>query len=486
MQKIKITILTLLMVLVVVVQVAAETPEKICLEKNHSTYLDLWGLDSVAIANPEIADVTVVSSREILIIAKKQGSTSLQVKFQSGNRKSYAIVVTDGDRAVAQTIEIMINCPNVTVQKAGENIVLEGFVEDQLEKKRAETIAGMYATKVINLLEMENPKQVKIEAKIVEISSDKLDKIGLQYFNASEIDKETGAVSQGTTGSFGMGQSFGKDGPYGWFGSYADINANLLLLIVNGDAKVLSQPNIVTMSGEKANILIGGEIPIPISNSDGQLTVEWREYGIKLNIEPNVGVDEQITGKINAEISSLDMTSAAAVNIKDGLSIPALRSRKAETVVTVQSGNTMAIGGLISSEESSQITKVPLLGDLPIIGQFFRSTSKNKDRKEIIILITPTLLNEEYRTPLSHKMKNFIRDKAEEEKRLAEDPEELKKEKLAEDERLKVAEQKAKEDAKKAKIKAEAEKAKAKDEKSKPEQKPIKNATDEKKENNKA
>lgn len=439
MQKIRIAMVTLFMVLVMTVQaVAAPAPEKITLEKNHSKYLDLWGLDSIAVGNPEIADITVASNREVLIVAKSQGSTSLQVKFKSGNRKTYLIVVTDSDRAVAESIESMLNYPNVTVSKVGENIVLDGIVEDQIEKKRAESIAKMFGKTVTNLIEMENPKQVRIEAKIVEIDSDKVDKIGLQYFNAADVtlDKDSGftSVTPGTTGNYLMGQSLGK-GAYGWFGDYAGINANLMLLITQGYAKVLSQPNVVTMSGEKANILIGGEIPIPISNSEGQLTVEWHEYGIKLDIEPNVGVDDQITGKINAEVSSLDSNAAVAINMNSQLSIPALRSRKAETVITLKSGNTMAIGGLITSDESKQIVKVPLLGDLPILGQFFRSTSKNKERKEIIILVTPTLVNEKYETPMSHEIKTFISDKAKAEEKLAKSPEQVKEEEKIEKEK---------------------------------------------------
>ena len=466
MQKIRITILTFLMIFIVAAQVSAAAPEKIVLEKNYSTYLDLWGLDSVAIGNPDVADITVISSREVLIVAKNQGSTSLQVKFKSGNRRTYTIVVTDSDKAVAESIEGVLNYPNVTVSKVGDNIVLDGTVEDQIEKKRAETIAKMYSKNVVNLLKMENPKQIRIEAKIVEINSDKIDKIGLQYFNASEVkfDKDTGirTVKPGTSGSFLMGQSLGK-GAYGWFGDYAGINANLMLLINDGFAKVLSQPNVVTMSGEKANILIGGEIPVPISDSDGKLTVQWREYGIKLDIEPNAEVDNKISGKINAEVSTLDNGSSVAIST-NGTVIPGLRSRKAETVITIDSGKTMAIGGLINSEDSKQITKVPLLGDLPILGQFFRSSVKNKDRREIVILITPTLVDENYKTPMSYELKSYIENKKEEQRRSAKSPEELKKEDEAKKEQIKAQQAKAKAEAEKVKVqqaqaKAEAEKA---------------------------
>ena len=213
----------------------------------------------------------------------------------------------------------------------------------------------------------------------------------------------------GSSGVFGFGQSFTnpRDPLSTNAGDYAPINATLKALITNGEAKLLSQPNMVTMSGEKANILVGGEIPIPISNDNGQLTVEWREYGIKLNIEPQVDEEGRITSKVTAEVSSLDWTSAVAIN-SNGLKIPALRSRKAETVINMPSGSTMAIGGLLNSEESKQVMKIPLLGDLPVLGQFFRSTSTSRERKELIILVTPTLVDETMPAKMSKEMQSLI------------------------------------------------------------------------------
>ncbi|SDN27579.1 pilus assembly protein CpaC [Dendrosporobacter quercicolus] len=364
----------------------------------------------VAVADPELADVTVISKRELLVLARKPGTTTLYVWTNDGMRQEYAINVTNQDTQTAAAVKTMIGYAGIMVEKVGDKILLEGSVQNQLQKNRAQKIAEMYSEKVINLLEMTRPDQVRLEAKILEISTDKVKKLGIQYANASDIDTEKGIVTIGPTGIFGFGQTFSnsRDSSNAKTGGYADINATLQALVTSGDAKVLSQPSMVTMSGEKANILIGGEMPIPMSNSEGQLTVEWREYGIKLNIEPVVDTDQSITSKVSAEVSTLDSSSAAAINLSSGLSIPALRSRKAETVIQLPSGSTMAIGGLITSEEGRQITKVPFLGDLPIIGQFFRSTATSKEKKEIIILVTPTLVDETTPAGMSEEMEALL------------------------------------------------------------------------------
>lgn len=393
---------------------AAMAQESILMDINQSSCLNTGGeITRVAIANPEIADITMISKTEMLVVAKKMGTTTLYIWTNDGMRQEYIINIRDHDTQTSAAVAKMIGYPGIEVEKIGNKVLLKGTVKNQLEKSRAEKIAEMYGEKVVNLLEMTNPEQIQIEAKILEISTDKVKKLGIQYANASNIDKDSGIVTIGQTGMFGFGQTFSnsRDSSNAKMGGYADINATLQALITNGEAKILSQPSMVTMSGEKASILIGGEIPIPMSNSDGQITVEWREYGIKLNIEPNVGADNKITSKVNAEVSSLDSSSAAAINLSSGLSISALRSRKTETVIHLPSGSTMAIGGLLSSEESKQISKIPFLGDLPILGKFFRSTATSKEKKEIIILVTPTLVDETTPINMSDELKTLLKDK---------------------------------------------------------------------------
>lgn len=411
----KLTIMICLTVWLLAAPGTVMAQTRLSIAVNQSVYLQQdKPITRVAIANPAIADVTVIAPAELLVVAKKAGTTTLHIWFSGDTHREYAVSVQDRDSETAAAIAAMIADPGVTVEKIGDKILLKGSIDNQVSKNRIEKIAELYGGSVISLLEMTHPLQVRIEAKIIEISTDKIKKLGIQYANAADIDESNNSVTIGTAGLFNFGQSFtnSRDRGDGRIGGYADINATLQALITNGDAQILSQPSMVTLSGETANILIGGEIPIPTSNSDGQVTVEWREYGIKLHIEPQVNAAMMITSKVAAEVSTLDSSSAAAINLNNGLSIPALRSRKAETVIRLSSGGTMAIGGLLNSEEGNQITKIPLLGDLPVLGRFFRSKTTYREKKELIILVTPTLVDETMPAVMSERMKEILQSNA--------------------------------------------------------------------------
>ena len=376
---------------------------------NQSRVIDAGGVKQVAIANPDIADVIVAAPGEVMLVGKKAGTTSLSL-WRYGTRYDYTVVVDGNDDGLAANIKSVLKYPDVHVSVVGGKVILEGMVENQYEKSRAEMVAASYGS-VTNMLQMRHPKQVRIESRVIEISTDKVKNLGIAFGNKASGDSSSddSSVSLGTEGVFGVGQSHtGKNTidtgkPFNWFGSYADINAQLNALVKKGDAKILSEPYVIAMSGEKANILIGGEIPVPVNTDDNTVTVEWREYGIRLDIEPTVQQDNSVDSKIQTEVSSLDWSSAVNATSATGVRIPGLLSRKADSHVIMQPGMTMAIGGLISSTESKSVSKIPLLGDIPILGQFFRNTSKTRERKEILILLTPILVDSDYKPVMSEE-----------------------------------------------------------------------------------
>lgn len=311
---------------------------------NQSQLLNIEGVKRVAIANPAIADVLVVSNSEILLVGKAPGVTSMQVW-------------TD-------------KIPNVySVHVSGP-----------------EYYVG---------------KQIKIEAKIVEIDRGKIKNLGIKWGNSTT-----------SPGSFSFGQGItnsevGKQ--WNNFGSYTDILGQLDLLIQDDYAKMLSQPNMITLSGTKANILVGGQMPVPINNDNGQVTVEWKDYGIKLEIEPSVNAEDLIYTKVKAEVSAIDWNSNHKIYISATAAIPPITMRKADSTIVLSSGQTMAIGGLISSEMTKDIKKLPLLGDLPIIGNLFKSNSFERHETELLIFITPTLVDTtEYVPQATKEMRDEI------------------------------------------------------------------------------
>lgn len=404
---------------------------------NGSRYMEDSGITRLAVGNPDIADIRLLSNNDYLVVGKKAGSTSLLVWSNNG-RQEYNVYVSGDDEGTEKAIQKAIGYPGVKVQMMNGKVLLRGKVKNQYEHDSAVKVAQLYLgsgggaassatangesqgaaadSNIIDLLDMTNPSQVRLEAQIIEINTSAERNLGIQYWSPT-IGSSTGSgsdsgnddVTRGSSGLFYTGEKFyNHRGSFGWLGShFSSINASLQALVTEGKARILSRPSITTMSGQKANILIGGRIPIPTSAGDGQIAIDWREYGIRLNIEPVVDAENKITSKVHAEVSTLDYGHSVTEN---DFSIPAIASREADAVINVRSGMTMAIGGLLNSQDGKTVTKIPLLGDIPIIGQFFRHTQKTRDNRELLILITPTLVSDETPVSMSQRMKGSYED----------------------------------------------------------------------------
>ena len=366
----------------------------------------------------------MVSADTVLVIGKDSGCTTLIVWTADGMVQEFTIGVSGRDDALTGAIANAIHENGVTAERVKDKILLRGTVRGQQEKDTAKRIAELYCSKdnILDLLQMTDPSQINIEAEIIEIGSDDVGKLGVQYASPTkvEVDQDSGwrTVTMGTTGSFNAGEDFGgnHDTNLWLINHFSHLDATINALITKGKAKILSRPSITTMSGDKANILIGGEIPIPVNDNNGKVTVEWKEYGIKLGIEPAVNADNSITSKVAAEVSTLDQVNRVAVS--SNVSIPALRSRKAESIITIPSGMTMVIGGLLNSEDAKTVTKVPFLGDIPVLGEFFRHTEHSGDKRELVLLITPRLVNENTPAKMSEDLQAVYEAGRKEEKQL--------------------------------------------------------------------
>ena len=403
---------------------------------NGSRYMEDSGITRLAVGNPDIADIRLLSNNDYLVVGKKAGSTSLLVWSNNG-RQEYNVYVSGDDEGTEKAIQKAIGYPGVKVQMMNGKLLLRGKVKNQYEHDSAVKVAQLYLgsgggaassasangegqgaitdSNIIDLLDMTNPSQVRLEAQIIEINTSAERDLGIQYWSPT-IGSSSGSgsgsdddLTRGSSGLFYAGENFKNSrGSFGWLGShFSNINTSLQALVTEGKARILSHPSITTMSGQKANILIGGRIPIPTSAGDGQIAIDWREYGIKLNIEPVVDAENKITSKVHAEVSTLDYGHSVTEN---DFSIPAIASREADAVINVRSGMTMAIGGLLNSQDGKTVTKIPLLGDIPIIGQFFRHTQKTRDNRELLILITPTLVSDETPVAMSQRMKGSYED----------------------------------------------------------------------------
>lgn len=406
---------------------------------NGSRYMEDSGITRLAVGNPDIADIRLLSNNDYLVVGKKAGSTSLLVWSNHG-RQEYNVYVSGDDEGTEKAIQKAIGYPGVKVQMMNGKLLLRGKVKNQYEHDSAVKVAQLYLgsgggaassasangegqgaavdSNIIDLLDMTNPSQVRLEAQIIEINTSAERDLGIQYWSptlgntttTNAFGETTSTdITRGSSNLFYVGENFKNPrGSFGWLGSHiSNMNASLQALVTEGKARILSRPSITTMSGQKANILIGGRIPIPTSAGDGQIAIDWREYGIRLNIEPVVDAENKITSKVHAEVSTLDYGHSVTEN---DFSIPAIASREADAVINVRSGMTMAIGGLLNSQDGKTVTKIPLLGDIPIIGQFFRHTQKTRDNRELLILITPTLVSDDTPVAMSQRMKGSYED----------------------------------------------------------------------------
>ena len=234
---------------------------------------------------------------------------------------------------------------------------------------------------------------VQVDVQVVEFKKSAMKKVGLNFNSNGANDKgfSFGLYNPSTSGSqapfadaMNLVLSFGKAF------SGAGLSARLSLLEGNGLARVLARPTLVAHSGQSASFLAGGELPIPVSANDGNIAIEYKDFGVKLQLTPTVLSNDRIALKVAPESSDLDFTNSVAVG---GVEVPAIRTRRADTTVELADGESFVIGGLVSRSTSANVNKVPVLGDLPILGAFFKNMSYSQEETELVIVVTPSLIH---------------------------------------------------------------------------------------------
>lgn len=281
----------------------------------------------------------------------------------------------------------------VEVSKVGEEaLMLEGSVPAEQQLEGVQQVLGLYENlPIVNLVNVVEPdkRRVLVAVKVMELSRGHNRELGIdwgQYQGTPYQDAEFRPQPF----------LFGDIPGMGWEELY-EFSAQVHALIDQQKAQILAEPNLLVNEDEEAEILIGGEIPVPIAQTGiggaAAISVEWKPFGVNLKMKPTIGPNaEKVKLSVEPEVSSLDFANGVTVS---GLTIPALRTRRTQTVVTVADGGVLAIGGLISSDQSKSVSKIPLLGDLPIIGQLFRHDTFRNDRSELIVLVLPQILGED-------------------------------------------------------------------------------------------
>jgi pilus assembly protein CpaC len=362
----------------------------------------------VAVADPEVADLKVVTPTQLLLTAKEVGKTDLTLWNRAGEPLVIALKVANNAEALRKQLKELFPDQDVRVSAAGDLMVLSGEVSDVRLPERIAEVARLHSRQIANLVQVTGNQQVQLVVRFAEVSRSGLREMGVNLFHkATDVQRVAGMSSPGISpGNFLNTPSNPSIPTAGAPDLYAPVYNNafslffaqafdafpfsvmLSLLEANGLAKVLAEPSLVTLTGQEAKFLAGGEIPIPLTSGLGQTNVVWKKFGIQLAFTPTVIAENTIHLQLATEVSEIDPTIAVVLS---GSSIPGIVSRQGQTTVRLGDGQSFAIAGLLSEKGRSQVDKVPLLGSIPILGALFRSSAYRREETELLIVVTARL-----------------------------------------------------------------------------------------------
>src|SRR5256712_9368347 len=386
---------------------AAGDAENVHLVVGRSAVLDTGApIARVSLTSADVADAMVTSANELLINGKAPGTISMFVWNRAGALRRYEIVVQRDLGRLSDQLKQLFPGEPIAAQSSGKSIVLSGSVSRKSVVDDALSIAAGYAEKkedVVNLLQIAESgasNQVMLRVRFAEVSRSALTELGASFFT-SPNGQFHNVIGRTSTQQFSApifdNQTSGNKLVFSDFLNFFlwdfkhDLGAVIKALQNKGLFQSLAEPNLVAESGKEASFLAGGEIPVPIAQPSGgtvAVTIQYKEFGIRLNFTPVINGD-RVHLKVRPEVSTLDFANGVTLQ---GFRIPALSTRRMETELELQNGQTFAIAGLINNQMNKTLQKVPGIGDIPILGLLFRSEAAQKDRTELVVMITPEIL----------------------------------------------------------------------------------------------
>jgi pilus assembly protein CpaC len=360
----------------------------------------------VAVAGPTLAEAVGVNPREILVNGLLPGETSLVIWEVGGARLVYDLTVRPSSAkldAVRRQLATELGGESVTLDFENDTAFLRGSVKDLMTAARAVTIAGTLG-KVVNLLYVTVPpveKQVLLKVRFLNVERSASYQLGLNLMSSTGQLTTPGSTS---TGQFSLGDVinlllFRKD---------FNLNAVLTALESRNTAEILSEHNVLAIDGQPASFLAGGEFPYPTVQGGavaGAVTIAFREFGVRIKFLPHITPRGTIRLHVAPEVSSLDFADGL---VYQGVSIPGLDTRKVDTEVELESGQSFAIAGLLDQRVTETLSKVPGIGDIPILGKLFQSRARTPSNSELLIIITPEIVRP---IPAEQPLPDLIRPK---------------------------------------------------------------------------
>jgi len=402
------------------VDVEPGQPDAVRLLVGRSTLIDVGGpIARVSLTSAEIADALVTSPNQLLVHGKGPGAISMFVWSRGGAVRRFEISVQRDLTKLSDQVKQLFPNESIDVRGNGRNVVLSGSVSSKDVVDRAINVALGYVEKredVVTLLQVRPgpaSNQVLLKVRFAEVSRSALTEFGMSFFTSpTGINNTIGRVTtqqfaapefqdlawKKASTSFGgsVASAEGKFSVSDFLNLFLlsekyDLGTVIRAMQARGVFQSLAEPNLVAESGKEASFLAGGEFPIPVvqgSQNGSAVSIQFKEFGVRLNFTPTVTGD-RVHLKVKPEVSTLDYANGVSLS---GFRIPALSTRRTETELELRNGQTFAIAGLMNNQMSTSLQKVPGIGDIPILGELFKSRQANKAQTELVVMITPVIL----------------------------------------------------------------------------------------------
>lgn len=356
-----------------------------------------------SISNPEVAEAVMVSPNQVLV----NGKTFGQVNFIAWEKSDQKFIVFDVFvRANLSLIDSQIRAlfprDDIRLSQANGSVVLSGTVAEPQSAQQADAVVQAAGFKTVNMLQspVTNMTQVQLSIRVAEVSRNKLKDLGTSWVTTGQT---SGFVSGG--GPATLGTNNNSNTPGDLITQFAGNALNLFLfnrsigtgafihaLKTTGALKALAEPNLIAMNGQTASFLAGGEFPIPVvqgGQNNGAVSVQFKEYGVRLTFKPTIIDEDHIRLELEPEVSTIDFANGVRFN---GFVVPALRTRRAKTGVELRDGQSFALAGLLDNSETESISKIPGIGDIPVLGNLFKSKQFQKQESELMFIVTADLV----------------------------------------------------------------------------------------------
>jgi pilus assembly protein CpaC len=355
---------------------------------------------AVFVANPDIADVQVPTPRSVFVLGKKAGTTTLYA-LGAKNRQILArtVSVSTETASIQRLIDARFPRFGVTVTSAPGSLMVSGNVPTAADADAIVQTLQPYLhdkEQLVNRLAIAHPVQVLLRVRITEVDRNITQQLGINWSALGSSGNFTGGLFNGRQLFTGNVFNLPPTGAFSLLGAFragnTTIEGVLDVLDEEGLLTMLAEPNLTAMSGQTASFLAGGELPIPVpqSGATSTITVEYKPYGVSLDFTPTVLADNRISLKVRPEVSEIDPSNSITLN---SIVVPALTVRRMETTVELSSGQSFAIGGLLQSRSSDVLSQLPGLSRLPVLGKLFSSKNYLNDKTEVVITVTPYIVN---------------------------------------------------------------------------------------------